>query len=140
MNKKKKIIAVVIIAIVGTIIFWKRDWIKEKLGLSMADEENQSGPNDNFKPVPQPSPIYIPRTLYKECNGDLMVGCKGERVKKIQAALNKNYKSGLIVDGYFGPLTERALLDAGYNKKLTVFDTVRIMYLNPNNVTKIGIY
>lgn len=44
---------------------------------------------------------------------------KKERVKELQRTLNNQYKCGLVVDGLFGPLTEKACKNnyLHYNKK-----------------------
>ncbi len=133
MNKKKTIIALLILVVVGTIIFWKRSWIKEKLGFGPTAETTSEDPaetNNEISPRPQPSPIYIPKTLYTECSAIFKLGCKGDKVKKIQESLNKNFNAGLTVDGYFGPQTENALVKAGFKKELSVFEAVRLMYMN----------
>ncbi len=31
---RKKIIAIILLIVIGTVIFWKREWIKQKLGLN----------------------------------------------------------------------------------------------------------
>lgn len=44
----------------------------------------------------------------------LMPGSRNEYVKNIQAALNDRYGSSLVVDGIYGPKTQRALSAHGY--------------------------
>ncbi len=121
MNRKKKIIAVIIVAIVGTIIFWKRDWLKEKLGLSQqtANDMRKTG-NDT---LPSGSGI-----IYHECKlPPFKIGCKGDPIKAIQYKLNQKYHAGLKEDGYFGPKTEQALVNAGYGKVLDVAKTKELI-------------
>jgi len=132
MNKKKKIIAIIIIAVIGTVIFWKRAWIKEKLGMSEKPVETSDQPSDDSSPRPSPPAVITPKIIYKDCDTSPMkLGCKGDKVKKVQESLNRNFKAGLVADGYFGPATEKALVNAGYKKELGAFDIVRLMYLKP---------
>ncbi len=115
MSKKKKIIAIVIVAIVGTIVFWKRNWLKNKLGFSKDYSENNLNENDLG-----PSPA-LPGIKYKECKvPPYKIGCKGKYIKVFQHKLNKKNNAGLKVDGYFGKMTEQAIEKAGYGKSLEI--------------------
>ncbi len=122
MSKKKKIIAVIIVAIVGTIIFWKRNWIKGKLGLS----NNNSGSDQQETDSPAPSlPSGI---VYKECKlPPYKIGCKGKYIKVIHYKLNLKHNAGLKVDGYFGKMTEQALEKAGYGNSLDIEETKKLI-------------
>ena len=46
---KKKVISIIIVALVGTLIFWKRNYLMEKLGLKYASK---------IKTVPYKTPTY----------------------------------------------------------------------------------
>ena len=118
MKNKKTIIALIVVAIVGTIIFWKRSWIKQKMGLEKGFETGEE--NSNVLPGPSPAPNST-GINYKSCTGyPLRLGCKGEKVKQLQRLLNKAHKSGLSEDGYFGPRTKSALQTNGYGNMATV--------------------
>ena len=118
-NKKKKIIAVAMFIVIGTIIFWKRDYIKQKLGLKKPQV------NDNNLPE------ATSKIDYKECTKlPYKLGCKGEIIKRIQRALNLKLDSHLVVDGYFGEKTENALVKAGYGKTLEQFELNTLTNLN----------
>jgi hypothetical protein len=109
--KKKNIIIVLIMAIVGALIFWKRDSIKRRLGLNPASDSDGGSTNDNNS-VP-----VTPGLTYKECKTfPLKLGCKGKNVENVQKALNKLHGAGLKEDGYFGPKTETALAANGYGE------------------------
>lgn len=121
MIKNKKIIAIVIVAIVGTIVFWKRDYIKQKLGLSDKEEKNDINQNNQQKDNTR-------NIIYKECNHfPLKLGCKGTKIKGIQIALNRYYSANLQVDGYFGPITQAALETAGFGKTLEITEVTRLL-------------
>jgi hypothetical protein len=49
----------------------------------------------------------------------LKVGSTGDLVKSLQTFLNKNYNSGLTVDGIFGPLTLKEVQTAFGTNNLT---------------------
>ena len=121
MSNKKKILAVVIVAIIGTIIFWKKDWLKGKLGLSSKAEIAEKSDNTILPPPPS-----TPGIDYKTCNFPIKIGCKGKRVKDIQIALNKKHNSGIQADGYFGTQTENALKNAGYGKEIDVWKYIKL--------------
>lgn len=112
---KKKIFAIILLVVAGTIVFWKREWIKQKLGLAKEPETNNSTNNNvNENTTPKSNNIdYIENKSYPFKLGD-----KGEKVKAIQVVLNKLYGTTLQTDGYFGPQTETALVKAGFGKTL----------------------
>lgn len=117
MTNKKKILAVIIVAIIGSIIFWKRSWIKQKMGLNKGFETGE----ENQNKLPVPSPTGSSGINYKTCSSyPVKFGCKGEKVKQVQRLLNKAHKSGLNVDGYFGAKTRSALVSNGYGEIATV--------------------
>lgn len=109
---KKNIIIIIIIAILGALIFWKRDFIKRKLGMG-SDPASDGGSSDsNSSDVP-----VTPGLTYTECKTfPLKLGCKGKNVQTIQRALNKLHGAGLKEDGYFGPKTETVLAANGYGE------------------------
>ena len=109
MNKSKSIIAVVIVAIIGTLIFWKRDWIKGKIGKTKIVE--------SIKEVTLKTGI----TPSNPNSFPLKRGSKGEKVKGLQQALNRKYNAGLKVDGQFGFKTEKALKNAGFGKSVELW-------------------
>ncbi len=124
MKKSKNIIAFVLVAIIGTIIFWKRDLIKEKFqkatNLNPAKSVKQ-----NVSPPPSSSPM--PSAEPTPCNSfPLKLGCAGSKVRLIQKALNMKYNAGLVVDGHFGLLTEKALENAGFGKELDNTELVKL--------------
>ncbi|PLX10629.1 MAG: hypothetical protein C0594_04730 [Marinilabiliales bacterium] len=123
MSRKKKIIAILIVAIVGTVIFWKRDLIKQKLGLNKKSE-----PEENQDKLPEPPNNGGGSTSYRECTEfPYKKGCKGKMVQNIQTVLNKFYGEKLKVDGYFGPLTETALERAGYGNSLEKEEVLKFL-------------
>lgn len=111
-KKYKTILALIIVAVLGSIIFWKRDYLKQKMGLeSDTNLNNNNLPSENQK------------ITYKECNTfPLKKGCKGKYILTIQKALNKIYNSNLKEDGYFGPKTESALIENGYGATVELED------------------
>jgi len=118
-TKKKKIIAVAMFIVIGTIIFWKRDYIKQELGLKKPQV------NDNNLPE------ATSKIDYKECTKlPYKLGCKGEIIKRIQRALNLKFESHLVVDGDLGEKTENALVKAGYGKTLEQFELNTLTNLN----------
>ena len=48
-------------------------------------------------------------TGYKSCSGTYSFGCKSEKIAQVQACL------GLVVDGKFGPKTQKALKNKGFD-------------------------
>lgn len=120
---KKKIIAIIIIAIVGTVIFWKRDFIKRKLGMGSDPASGGESSDSNPSPVPVTSGL-----TYQECKSfPLKLGCKGKNVQTIQRALNKLHGAGLKEDGYFGPKTETALAANGYGETVEKEDMAKMV-------------
>jgi len=130
--KTKNIVIVVIVAIIGGIIFWKRDYLKQKLGLSPAvatGEEMQER-----KSLPAPSPNTNTNTNgnsnsggWVDCTGyPIKAGCKGPMVKSLQKTLNKIYKVGIAEDGYFGPQTEAVLVANGYGPSVEAEDMAKM--------------
>ena len=114
MNKNKAI-AIILLVVIGTIVFWKRDWIKKKLGLAKEPETQSSSSNN----VNESSNTKSTGIDYRENNTfPFKLGDKGAKVKAIQIVLNKLYKSTLDQDGFFGPQTEDALVKAGFGKTL----------------------
>ncbi len=123
MGKSKNILAVVIVAIIGTLIFWKRDWVKEKFGV-ITKLKSANNPEQNAS-TPPPS---IPGVTFTNCNKfPLKVGCSGAKVKGLQLALNRNFNAGLSVDGHFGLQTEQALENAGFGKEVELAEVIKIM-------------
>lgn len=54
--------------------------------------------------------------VVKDINGfPLVQGDTGDKVKVLQAALNRNWGSALVVDGIFGPKTYKAISANGFN-------------------------
>ena len=122
MSKQKKIIAIVIVAIVGTLIFWKRNLIKAKLGLAKGIVTGEESGGGNTLP---PS---TPGVTYRECSSwPLKLGCKGKNVVTLQKMLNKVHGAGLKEDGYFGPKTETALAANGYGETAESEDIAKLM-------------
>jgi len=67
-------------------------------------------PEDEPIPVPNPEPINSDKcTSYTECSGEYKKCCKSPVIEKVQGCLG-----GLKPDGKFGPLTQSALVSAGY--------------------------
>lgn len=114
--KKKIIIVILIITVIGALIYWKRDAIKKKLGMS--SEEAETSPNNQAVQENHITPNVLPpvsKSDYVECNRiPYKRGCKGKNVLTIQKLLNKRHKAGLTEDGYFGAKTEAALVANGY--------------------------
>lgn len=65
---------------------------------------------DTIKTAPSELKSYT-TGKYADCGFPLKKGCGGEKVKIIQAFLNKEGNYGLVVDGKFGDLTENAVID-----------------------------
>ena len=115
MDKKKKILALIIVAIIGTLAFWKKDILIQKFGLKIGKSNSKTEP---ALPPSSPRPNST-RIIYKICNKfPLKIGCKGKLVRGMQVGLNKNFKTKLETDGIFGKLTEAALNKAGFGKTL----------------------
>lgn len=127
--KKKIIIVILIITVIGALIYWKRDAIKKKLGLSPA--EGQSPDNSSTAQETQNNPPALPpasKSAYVECNRlPYKKGCKGRNVQTIQKLLNKKHKAGLTEDGYFGPKTEAALVANGYGPTVENEDLKKLL-------------
>lgn len=127
MGKTRNIFAFVVVAIIGSIIFWKRDWIKEKLKVvqrpKTANESQQSAVVQ--APISPSSPSSI--STNDQYTFPLKLGSKGTTVKALQNALNRKYNAHLAEDGYFGPATESALVKAGFGKELETNEVVKIM-------------
>jgi len=124
MAKTKNILAMMIVAVIGTVIFWKRDWLKDKLGLeSLTQKKAEPAPNNVLAPPPS-----IPGVDFNNCESfPLKLGCSGSKIKALQKALNRNFNANIQVDGHFGTATERALENAGFGKELTIFEVSRVM-------------
>jgi hypothetical protein len=121
---KNKVIAIILLVVIGTIVFWKREWIKKKLGLSK-EPEAQSSTVTDVRESSSPKPIGID---YKENNTfPFKLGDKGAKVKAIQTVLNKLYKTTLDQDGFFGPQTETALVNAGFGKTLESTEVAKLL-------------
>jgi hypothetical protein len=113
----KKIIAIALLIVIGTVVFWKREWIKQKLGLNK-EADSQSSTNSNSTKSNEPKSVTPGITYIENDTFPFKLGDKGTRVKAIQIALNKFHGESLQTDGYFGPLTESALVKAGFGKTL----------------------
>ena len=112
---KNKVIAIILLVVIGTIVFWKRDWFKQKLGLNKDAESKDSKSNNTKEHTENKSSVID----YKENNTfPFKLGDKGAKVKAIQTVLNKLYKATLDQDSFFGPQTENALVKAGFGKTL----------------------
>ena len=122
MSKKKKIIAIVIVAVIGTIVFWKRAWLKNKLGISQSSSNNeQSEENTNQLPA-------VPGIKFNDCTKPpYNIGCSGNHIKVIQYKLNLKHNAGLKVDGYFGNQTKQAIEKAGYGESLDLEETKQLI-------------
>ncbi|MFH2143031.1 MAG: peptidoglycan-binding domain-containing protein [Bacteroidota bacterium] len=122
MNKKKIIIAIVLL-IAGIIIFWKRKEIQRMLGLSR--EENAGSGESSAAQLPVPA---VPGLKYTECKSyPVKIGCKGKAVSVLQRYLNKKHGAGLKEDGHFGPMTETALVAAGYGATVEKEDMEKML-------------
>jgi hypothetical protein len=125
--KSQNVIVLIIIAIVGAIIFWKREEIKQRFGFGTdSSAGSNGGSGSGVNPSPSPTPIQS-GIDYQECRAyPIKLGCKGNYVLNLQKGLNKAYKAGITEDGYFGPQTEAALLSNGYKKVVELTDMARI--------------
>ncbi|MBN2771832.1 MAG: hypothetical protein JXR90_14155 [Spirochaetes bacterium] len=127
--KKKIIIIILIITVIGALIYWKRDAIKKKLGMSSEEPEasptNQAVQENNISPNVLPP---VSKSDYVECNRlPYKRGCKGKNVLTIQKLLNKKHKAGLTEDGYFGAKTEAALVANGYGPTVENEDLKKLL-------------
>ena len=124
--KTKNIVIVVIVAIIGGIIFWKRDYLKQKLGLSPAVATGEEMQERKSLPAPGPNTNTNGNSNsggWVDCTGyPIKAGCKGPMVKSLQKTLNKIYKVGIAEDGYFGPQTEAVLVANGYGPSVEAED------------------
>jgi hypothetical protein len=87
-----------------------KDVCKDKPG-TVWDEKTQA-----CVPTKEPGP-----NKWRECSEfPLTKGCKGDKVSKIQNCL------GISADGKFGPMTEKTLLNKGYNTSVTqeIYDKI----------------
>ena len=128
MGKSKNIVAVILVAIIGSIIFWKRDLIKEKFGIGTKLKTGKS-PEQNISLPSIPSIPSVPSS--SGSNSDTFPfkrGCSGENVKLLQITLNKKYNAGIAVDGVFGPATEKALENAGFGKEIKLSEYTSFMF------------
>ena len=114
---KKKFIAIILLIVIGTVVFWKRDWIKQKLGLNKEPDSQGSG-NSNNTNSNEPKTVTPGITYTENNNFPFKLGDKGTRVRAIQIGLNKFHGANLELDSHFGPLTEAALVKAGFGKTL----------------------
>lgn len=128
MNKKKKILALIVVAIAGALAYWKKDILMQKFGLikgSIKRNDNKNTVSQQNTSAPRPSSTGI---IYKECDGfPLKIGCKGKLVRGIQVGLNKNFNAKLETDGIFGKLTEAALEKAGFGKTLEYTEVKKLV-------------
>ena len=121
---KKGILAIIIISIAGTLVFWKRDYFKQKLGLNEPDADANGTTNTTSNPLPPNKP----KLVYRECKiFPMKLGCKGPKIRGLQFALNRYHNATLQVDGYFGPATESALEKAGFGKTLEVPEVAKLI-------------
>jgi hypothetical protein len=67
-----------------------------------------------------PSPVPVP-TQWRECEFPLVVGCKGENVRKVQECL------GIDADGKFGKGTKKAVNSNGYGDDVSKEDYDKII-------------
>lgn len=125
----KRIIGFIIVAVIGGLIWWKKDSIKQRLGFSSAaNAVNKRIKGNNVSPAPSPSPIVQTAAInYVSCNAfPFKKGCKGESIKHIQKALNRLHNAGISEDGYFGPQTEMALINNGYGEEIRVSEYMKL--------------
>jgi hypothetical protein len=109
---KIKILSIIIVAIVGTLIFWKRNYLMEKLGLKYSEPNNKPEPT-------KPTTPAQPQIVYREAKDfPFKLGDMGKPVEAIQLSLNKYWGAKLDNDGKFGKATETALIKAGFGKTL----------------------
>ena len=109
---KIKVLAIIIVAIVGTLIFWKRNYLMEKLGLKYSELNNTPEPT-------KPTTPAQPQVMYRDAKDfPFKLGDMGKPVKAIQFNLNKYWGAKLELDGKFGKQTEAALAKAGFGKTL----------------------
>jgi len=123
MKKSKNIIAIVLVAIIGTVIFWKRDLIKEKFE-KVTNPKSKNSPEQNVLPSPQAAPGI---TYTNSDKFPLKLGSSGPKVKGLQQALNRNFNAGLQIDGNFGLQTEKALEKAGFGKEVEMSEITKIL-------------
>jgi hypothetical protein len=70
-----------------------------------------------------------PQSRYKQCSGTYKIYCYNKNViGQVQGCL------GLKQDGYFGPKTQAALKDIGFENGFTDADVTKICQKNDNNV------
>ena len=124
MNQKRKILSLIIVAIVGSLIYWKKDILMQKFGLKIGKSNNKTEPA-----LPSSSPQHNSnRITYKKCSGfPLKIGCKGSLVRGMQVGLNKFHKAKLQTDGIFGKGTETALMKAGFGKTLEHTEVAKLL-------------
>jgi hypothetical protein len=67
-----------------------------------------------------PTPVPVP-TQWRECEFPLVVGCKGENVRKVQECL------GIDADGKFGKGTKKAVNNNGYGDDVSKEDYDKII-------------
>lgn len=121
------------------LIWWGQDWNSPKdpmhfqLNQAEGDPVNRefadmllAGHLGIFKSNGQPSPVIPPVVVVPSTPGDgaiIRYGSTGESVRKLQAFLRAFYnrtQSGLVVDGDFGPATEKAVKEFQFRSGLTV--------------------
>jgi len=130
--KIKNIVIFVIVAIIGGIAFWKRDYLKQKLGFSPAVATGEEMQERKSLPAPNPNGNSTNNSssnngVWVECTGyPIKAGCKGPLVKSLQKTLNKIYKVGIAEDGYFGPQTEAVLVANGYGNSVEAADMAKL--------------
>ncbi len=121
--KTGNIVAILIVAVAGAIVFWKREWLKERFGIKAAVKKADAAEPKADSPAPSAG-----KSAFSECEGfPLKFGCRGQKVRVLQLALNKNFNSGIDVDGDFGTETEKALVKAGFGKELEMSEVVKVM-------------
>jgi len=130
--KIKNIVIFVIVAIIGAIAFWKRDYLKQKLGFGPAVATGEEMQERKSLPAPNPNGNSTNNSSsnsggWVECTGyPIKAGCKGPLVKSLQKTLNKIYKVGIAEDGYFGPQTEAVLVANGYGNSVEAEDMAKL--------------
>lgn len=107
-----------------------RDWVKWGAGLGISaialwwffHDEETDVPDDipEVEPSPESTPVIGDKcATYTEGSSPYKKCDKSEVIRKVQGCLNDYYGANLRPDGKFGPLTQSALIDAGFGETFT---------------------